>query len=196
MSAADPAMIDGYVRGALTSGELSLLELREAALHLAVYGGWPRGLEFDAAITRVQQELGLPAADCPPIRGEAWDPDERTAKGMQEFTNTMTFSGGPSSNPFQEAINNFVFGEMWWRPGLDERARRWVTLVGVANSAADIPIRSHFHAGMASGNCTREEMLEFSLQYGIHAGWPRASLVNMVIMQMAAKVEAGLPWNG
>jgi alkylhydroperoxidase/carboxymuconolactone decarboxylase family protein YurZ len=122
--------------------------------------------------------------------------DTRTAKGMQEFTNTMTFSGGPSSNPFQEAINNFVFGEMWWRPGLDERARRWVTLVGVANSAADIPIRSHFHAGMASGNCTREEMLEFSLQYGIHAGWPRASLVNMVIMQMAAKVEAGLPWNG
>jgi 4-carboxymuconolactone decarboxylase len=48
---------------------------------------------------------------------------------------------------------------------------------------------------MASGNCTREEMLEFSLQYGVHAGWPRASFVNGVIMQMAVKVEAGLAWN-
>jgi 4-carboxymuconolactone decarboxylase len=196
MSAANPAMIDGYVRGALTGGELTLAELREAALHLAVYGGWPRGLELDAAVTRVQTALGLSAADCPPIRAEAWDPVERGAKGQAEFTKTMTFPGGPSANPFTEAINNFVFGEMWCRPGLDERARRWITLVGVANSAADIPIRSHFHAGMASGNCTREEMLEFSLQYGVHAGWPRASVVNMIILQMAAKVEAGLPWNG
>lgn len=196
MSGADPATVDGYVRGALTNKELTLAELREGALHLAVYGGWPRGLEFDASVTRVQNALGLPPADCPPIRAEAWDPEERGAKGQQEFTKTMTFPGGPSSNPFQEAINNFVFGEMWCRPGLDERARRWITLVGVANSAAEIPIKSHFHAGMASGNCTREEMLEFSLQYGVHAGWPRASVVNMVILQMAAKIEAGLPWNG
>jgi 4-carboxymuconolactone decarboxylase len=190
MSGADPAMIDGYVRG----GDRD--EMREGALHLSVYGGWPRGLEFDAAVTRAQAALGLPAADCPPIRAEAWDPVERGAKGQQEFTKTMTFPGGPSTNPFQEAINNFVFGEMWCRPGLDERSRRWITLVGVANSAADIPIRSHFHAGMASGNCTREEMLEFSMQYGVHAGWPRASVVNGIIMQMAAKVEAGLGWNG
>jgi 4-carboxymuconolactone decarboxylase len=195
MSAADPAMVDGYVRGALKSGELSLLELREGALHLSVYGGWPRGLEFDAAVSRAQQALGLPPADWPPIRGEPWDPEERGLKGQAEFTKTMTFPGGPSSNPFQEAINNFVFGEMWWRPGLDERARRWITLVAVANSAAEIPIKSHFHAGMASGNCTREEMLEFSLQYGLHAGWPRASLVNGIIMQMAEKVAAGLPWH-
>lgn len=195
MSGADDAMVDGYVSGALESGELTLAELREAALHLAVYGGWPRGLALDAAVSRAQQALGLPPAECPPIRAEAWDPEERGLKGQREFTKTMTFPGGPSSNPFQEAINNFVFGEMWCRPGLDERARRWITLVGVANSATEIPIKSHFHAGMASGNCTREEMLEFSLQYGVHAGWPRASLVNAVILEMARKVEAGLPWN-
>lgn len=196
MSAAPEWMIDGYVRGALQGGELTLAELREGALHLAVYAGWPRGLEWDAANSRAQQALGLPAADCPPIRAEAWDPVKRGEVGQANFTSTMTFPGGPSSNPFQEAINNFVFGEMWCRPGLDERARRWITLVGVANSAAEIPIKSHFHAGMASGNCTREEMLEFSLQYGVHAGWPRASLVNGIIMEMAKKVEAGLPWHG
>lgn len=196
MSAAGDAMIDGYVRGALKSGELTLLELREAALHLSVYAGWPRGQELDAAVSRAQQALGLKPAEYPPIRAEAWDPEERGLKGQAEFTKTMTFPGGPSSNPFQEAINNFVFGEMWWRPGLDERARRWITLVAVANSAAEIPIKSHFYAGMKSGNCTREEMLEFSVQYGIHAGWPRASLVNGIIMQMAEKIEAGLPWHG
>jgi 4-carboxymuconolactone decarboxylase len=194
MSAAPQEMLDGYVRGALQNGEISLAELREAALHLSVYAGWPRGMEVDAVVTRAQEALGLPPADCPPIRDAPWDPEERTAKGMQEFINTMTFPGGPSSNPFQEAINNFVFGEMWHRSGLDERSRRWMTLVAVANSAAEIPIKSHFYAGMKSGNCTRDEMLEFSLQYGIHAGWPRASLVNGIILEMAKKLEAGLDW--
>ncbi|HMP56179.1 MAG TPA: carboxymuconolactone decarboxylase family protein, partial [Novosphingobium sp.] len=44
--------LDGVVRGALQTGELSLSELREAALHLAVYGGWGRGDMIDKAATR------------------------------------------------------------------------------------------------------------------------------------------------
>jgi 4-carboxymuconolactone decarboxylase len=66
MAGAPDAMLDGYVRGALKSGELTLAELREAALHLSVYGGWPRGMVLDAAISRAQQARGLPPADPPP----------------------------------------------------------------------------------------------------------------------------------
>lgn len=196
MAGADADILDGYVRGALKDGYLSLSELREAALHMAVYGGWPRGERIERSVSRIAAELGLPAATCPPIRAEAWDADERTAQGMQEFTDTMTFPGGPSASPFLEAINNFVFGEMWCRRGLDQRSRRFMTLVGVAESSSEIPIKSHFHAAMASGNCTAEEMQEFVLHYGIHAGWPKASVVQGVVFEMVQKVAAGLPWNG
>ncbi len=196
ISGADQTMLDAYVRGALKSGELSQLELREAALHLCLYGGWTRGGILDAAITRAAQALGLPALACPPIRAEAWDPEVRTAEGMAEFTKVMTFPGGPSASPFLEAINNFVFGEMWFRRGLDERSRRFLTLVGVAESSSEIPIKSHVHSAMASGNCTADEMQEFVLQYGIHAGWPKASVIQSVVWEMAKKVADGLPWNG
>ena len=196
ISGGGQAVLDGYVRGALAGKHLSLLELREAALHLSVYAGWGRGGKLDRAISRVASEMGLPAADCPPIRAGAWNPDERTAQGQANFASTMTFPGGPSVSPFLEAINNFVFGEMWCRTGLDERSRRFITLVGVAESSSDIPIRSHIHASMASGNCTADEMQEFVLQYGVHAGWPKASVVQGVVFEMAKKVAAGLPWNG
>jgi 4-carboxymuconolactone decarboxylase len=188
--------IDGIVLGALRTGELTLVELREAALHLAVYGGWGTGDLIDKAATRAADTLGLPKADCPPIRAEAWDPDERDAHGQAEFVKAMTFPGGPSNNPFQQAINNFVFGEMWGRPGLDQRSRRWLTLVGVAESRAEVPIKSHFHAAMASGNCTPDEMKEFVLAYALCAGWPKASAINGIVLEMIGKVEAGLPWNG
>lgn len=188
--------LDAYVQGALKSGLLTLSELREAALHMAVYGGWGRGKILEAALDRAAQALGLPTAHCPPIRAGAWDPEERIAQGQAEFVNVMTFPGSPPISPYLEAISNFVFGEMWCRPGLDQRSRRFMTLVGVAESSSEIPIKSHVHAAMASGNCTPEEMQEFVLQYGLHAGWPKASVVQSAVFEMSKKVAEGLPWNG
>ncbi|MEO5586350.1 MAG: carboxymuconolactone decarboxylase family protein [Novosphingobium sp.] len=191
------ATLDGYVGGALAGGTLSLVELREAALHISVYGGWSRGQVLDEAITRVAESIGLPPAETAPIRAAPWEPEARTQQGRDEFAAVMTFPGGPSVTPYLEGINNFVFGEVWGRyDGLDQRSRRWLTLVGVCESGTEIPIKSHCHAAMASGNCTPAEMLEFVLQYGVHAGWPKASAVQSAILEMTKKVEAGLPWNG
>jgi 4-carboxymuconolactone decarboxylase len=196
LGGASSGALDGYVRGALKSDTLSLPELREAALHLAVYAGWSRGGELDRSITRIAEERRLPAATCPPIRAGAWSPAERSEFGGAEFAKVMTFPGAPAASPFLEAIRNFVFGEMWCREGLDQRSRRWITLVGVCESAAEIPIKSHIHAAMASGNCTADEMQEFALAFGVHAGWPKASVVQSVVFEMSRKVEAGLAWNG
>lgn len=192
----EDSQIDDFVRGALVGKHVTLAELREAALHLAVYAGWGNGGRLDRAVTRVASELGLPPAEVPPIRAEPWDPEVRSKSGHNEFEKVMTFPPGPPKTPYLEAINNFVFGEMWRRRGLDEASRRWITLVGVCESGADIPIRSHIHAAMASGNCQPDEMLEFVLQYGTHAGWPKASRMQMVILEMIEKVKKGLPWHG
>lgn len=190
-----PEILDGYVRGALKLGELTLVELREAALHLAVYGGWSSGTTLDKALTRVAAELGLPTADFPAIRATPWDPQQRIDEGAENFTKVMTFSPGKPTTAFlQGGILNFVFGEMWTRPGLDERSRRWITMVGVANSASVIPIRSHTHAAMASGNATLAEMHEFVLQYAVHAGWPKASVIQSTVFEMGERVAKGLPF--
>jgi 4-carboxymuconolactone decarboxylase len=186
-------ILDGYVRGALTLKELTLAELREAALHFAVYAGWSRGAQLDAAVTRVAAALGLPPAPFAPIRGTPWDPETRHAEGRANFEAVMTFAGPPPVTAyFDTGIVNFVFGEMWMRPGLDQRARRWLTLVGVADSASDVPIRSHIYGAMASGNASVEEMHEFVLQYAVHSGWPKASVIQGAVFEMADRIKKGL----
>src|SRR3546814_14372964 len=80
---------------------------------------------------------------------------------------------------------------MWMRPGLDQRARCWITLIGVSESSSEIPIRSHVHSAMASGNATRDEMNEFVLQYAIHGGWQRASVLQSAVLQQAERVAKG-----
>jgi 4-carboxymuconolactone decarboxylase len=74
-------MLDAYVRGALTTGEVTLAELREGALHLAVYAGWSRGAAWDQAITRVADALGLAPVEAPPLPAQPWDPKGRHEAG-------------------------------------------------------------------------------------------------------------------
>lgn len=192
-SGATGTVLEGYVRGALTLGELTLLELREATLHLAVYGSWSRAAPLDEVITRVATQLGLPLEPFEPLREQPWDPAERLEQGRAEFEEVMVFAGPPPVTAyFEGGILNFVFAEMWNRPGLDQRARRWITLTCVADSSADIPIRSHAHAAMASGNASKEEMFEFVLQYAVHGGWPKASVMQQAVIRMGERVEQGL----
>jgi 4-carboxymuconolactone decarboxylase len=187
--------VELYAHGALKSGELSLRELRETALHLSIYGGWSRGGILDRAVTKAAETLGLAPVEVPPIRANAWDPKVRDEEGGAEFTTVMTFPGGPPATPYLEAIRNFVFGEMWCRyDGLDQRSRRWITLVGVCASNTITPMRSHIYAAIKSGNCAPDEMQEFVLQYGIHAGWPSASVVQAIVFEMSKRVAAGLPF--
>lgn len=189
--------LDNYVRGALKTQVLSLSELREAALHIAVYAGWSKGGNLDASITRAADELHLSPADVPPIRSEPWDAKERIQSGIDEFDTVMGFPGPPPVTPYFEAgIDNFVFAEMWKRPGLDQRSRRWITLVGVSDSCAVTPIKTHFYAALSSGNCQAEELQEFVLQYAVHAGWPKASVIQAAVSDMTKNYNAGLPWNG
>jgi 4-carboxymuconolactone decarboxylase len=188
-------ILEGYVKGALSLKLVALAEWREAALHFAVYGGWSRGAIMDAAITRAAQALGLEPASFPAIRGEPWDPGARMAVGEKNFADVMTFGGPkPPGTPYTGGgILNFVFGEMWRRPGLDERARRWLTLVGVSDSSSETPIKTHVYAAMKSGNATLAEMNEFVLQYAIHAGWPRASVIQGAVLEQAQRIKDGKP---
>jgi 4-carboxymuconolactone decarboxylase len=195
MSAGSSGPLENYIRGALGTGDFTLSELREAALQIGVYGGWSRAVGFDEALDGVANSLALP--DCPfdSIRGDPWDPDVRHVEGRANYEAVMISPAPPVQTAFFEGgILNFVFGEMWMRPGLDQRARRWITLVGVANAAASTPIRSHVYGAMASGNANKDEMLEFVLQYALHSGWPMASVVQAAVFEQAPRVEQGLPF--
>jgi 4-carboxymuconolactone decarboxylase len=180
-----PEILDGYIRGALKEKIVTLAELREGALHFAVYEGWLKGRYFDSAVTRVATELGLPPAPYKTVRPEPWDPAVRDREGGENFDRIMCLPPPPSETAYYiGGIRGFVFGEMWMRPGLDQRARRWITLVGVADSSSEIPIQSHVWAALASGDATPEEMEEFVLQYATQAGWPMASFVQQTVVAM------------
>jgi 4-carboxymuconolactone decarboxylase len=72
---------------------------------------------------------------------------DRTERGRRVFAEVMTFAPPDDSTPAtKHGLIDFVFGEVWTRPGLSRRDRRFITLPCVAAADADEPLRDHVYA--------------------------------------------------
>jgi 4-carboxymuconolactone decarboxylase len=75
----------------------------------------------------------------------------------------------------EQAHLEHVFGEVWTRPGLTRRERRFVTLSCVCGETEPDAVNAHMYAALASGDVTVEEMGEYVLHFAVYLGWPKAS---------------------
>jgi len=117
----------------------------------------------------------------------------------QTYREVMTVDPPVASTPHEQATLRFVFGEVWTRPGLTRRERRWVTLACVAAADAPRPIEDHVYAALNSGDIDLTGLLEFVLHFAVYCGWPKASHVEGVIRQQWARIhtergESTPPW--
>lgn len=183
-----------HVYGALASGDLSYQELHEAILHFAVYCGWAKGetfervLEEQCAVLHEERGTTPPARREEPLTSVPADQALRDQGGEREFLDVNDVPAPPRGIPYFEAIRDYVFGDMWKRPGLSRRDRRWVTVPCVAFSDATTPIRSHVYSAMKTGDISVDEMRELVLQFAAYSGWPKGSFLQQVVEEENARI--------
>ena len=192
VAAADAeAPLRDHVYAALNSGDVTIDEMRETVLHFAVYAGWPKASWFNMVVDeqweRIHRDRGqVPAPPDPllPLITPS-DPEIRLLVGEQSFKDINCIPFAPTrDNPYSGAgILNFVFGEMWLRPGLGMKERRLITVACVAFQDAPIPIISHVYAALKSRDLYFDEMDELALHFAAYYGWPKASHLNQVIAE-------------
>lgn len=116
--------------------------------------------------------------------------DARTETGHRRYREVMVSEPPPPLTPYlDKGVVDSVFGELWDRPGLSRRDRRWITLTAVGAAAVDEPIQQHVYAALASGDITREEFQEFVLHFAYYAGWPRASALEMAYYRAVHRID-------
>ncbi|MGE2731307.1 carboxymuconolactone decarboxylase family protein [Mycolicibacterium vaccae] len=185
-----------HVYAALNSGELTIVEMREAVLHFAVYGGWPKASRFSMIVDqqwqRIHRDRGTEVPPAPPLLPLTTpsDPEQRLAVGVQAFKdiNCLEFAPGPDHAFHGAGILNFVFGEMWLRPGLGMRERRLLTVTCVAFQDAPYPIVSHVYAALKSRDLSFDEIDELALHFAAYYGWPKAAHLSRVISEQKVRV--------
>jgi 4-carboxymuconolactone decarboxylase len=188
-------ILDSYVRGSLKTGELTVTQLREIALHMTVYSGFVAAETLDGSITRIVGELGLEEPEFRPLNNELTD-EQRIALGRATFEEANQFpsTGVQPMDPFiTEGVLGYAFAELWSRPELSTRDRRIITLVTIVDTQAPGAVTPHAYWAMSTGDLTKAEMQELALAYSVTGGLTRGSTLEAAIIQQAARIEAGLP---
>jgi len=185
-----------HVYAALNSGDLTITEMREAVLHFAVYSGWPKASRFNMFVDeqweRIHTERGetVPPPDALLPLVTSSDLEDRLEGGEQAFRDVNCVPYVPTrDNPYSGAgILNFVFGEMWLRPGLGMKERRLITVACVAFQDAPYPIMSHVYAALKSRDISFGEMDELALHFAAYYGWAKATTLSDEIRRQKERV--------
>jgi 4-carboxymuconolactone decarboxylase len=96
----------------------------------------------------------------------------------------------PFSEPFQDLITRYAWGEIWARPGLPRHTRSLLTLAMMVALNRNDEFRMHVRAA-ANINVTREEIQEVLLQAAIYCGVPAANAAFHIAQEVFAEMDAG-----
>jgi 4-carboxymuconolactone decarboxylase len=110
------------------------------------------------------------------------DEEERGRIGLQKRRDVLGDAhvdralGGRTefNREFQDLITRYAWGEIWTRPGLDERTRRLIVLATTIALGRDDEFKMHLRAALEHG-VSREDVKEVLLQSGLYCGLPAAN---------------------
>jgi 4-carboxymuconolactone decarboxylase len=110
------------------------------------------------------------------ILGNAWV-DRANAK-KNEF-----------NSEFQDLISRYAWGEIWTRPGLDDRTRRLLVLGTMIALGRWEEFRMHVRAAIVEGRMPIEDIKEVILQQAIYCGVPAANTAIHHAQETFAEIE-------
>jgi 4-carboxymuconolactone decarboxylase len=90
-----------------------------------------------------------------------------------EFVEATLAAADQYTQPLQEIVNEYVWGAVWARPGLEPRIRSMLTISLLTALNRPNELKTHIRAALGNG-VTREEVVEILLHTNVYCGAPAA----------------------
>ena len=110
------------------------------------------------------------------VLGDAWV--DKSLAGLNDF-----------NSDFQNFITRYVWGEIWTRPGIDERTRRFMVLSTMMALGRWEEFQLHVGAALRSG-FTRDDIKEIILQQSVYCGVPSGNHATAVAQKVIDGMKA------
>ena len=92
------------------------------------------------------------------------------------------------TEPFQDLITRYAWGEIWTRPGLDRRMRSAITITALIAQGHWDELEMHVRAARRNG-LTAAEIQEVLLQTAVYCGVPAANHAFMIAQEALASFD-------
>lgn len=93
------------------------------------------------------------------------------------------------SRPLQETVNEFCWGMVWDRPGLDLRSRSMITVAMLTALNRSNELKTHLRGALRNG-VTREEISEILLHAMVYCGAPASVEAFRCMKEVFAAADA------
>lgn len=107
----------------------------------------------------------------------------------QTFREVMATEPPTEMTAAEDARLEYLFGQVWPRPGLGRRERRLVTITCVAFAVMAQPLIDHTYSALKTGDLTLDQLLEVVLHFAVYCGWPKASNLEMYVRQSWNRIQ-------
>jgi 4-carboxymuconolactone decarboxylase len=94
------------------------------------------------------------------------------------------------TEPFQDFITRYAWGDIWSRPGLSRAERSMITLAMLAALQHENELAMHVRAALRNG-LSPEQIQEVLLQVAVYAGVPAANRAFAVAQRVMSEVGVG-----
>ena len=126
------------------------------------------------------------------------DDAERARQGMtvrravlgDEHVDRAVATTTSFTEPFQDFITRYAWGDVWSRPGLSRGERSMITLAMLAALQHENELAMHVRAALRNG-LSPEQIQEVLLQVAVYAGVPAANRAFAVAQRVLSEVGAG-----
>jgi 4-carboxymuconolactone decarboxylase len=102
--------------------------------------------------------------------------DDRWERGAEVFTEVTGMRAPNRGDDYvADVVIDQVFAEIWTRPGLTRKERRWIAITCACMTGAPLATETHLGAALRTGDITLEELQEFVVHFAVYAGHPKAT---------------------
>jgi 4-carboxymuconolactone decarboxylase len=90
---------------------------------------------------------------------------------------------------FLDLITRYAWGEIWTRPGIEEKTRRLIVLGSMVALGRWEEFRLHLRAAIVEGGVKKEDIKELLLQQAIYCGVPAANTAFNEAAEVFAEID-------